>query len=302
MTPEAIIEALSVRPPEVPAAVLRAAADQRAAVTGPLLSALGAWIDKVSDPESRWNADADWLSDYALYLLAQFREPRAYPFYLRLCRLPEADSDYWLGDILTNDMQAFLASTCNGDLESLKALVSDPSIYEWARWTAMDALIIVAMQGDTPPAELADWLVQAAATQAREPDNPFWTFTANAQYDLAEPALMPLLQKAYADGLIDNHDVALADLETTIRLDPAGHRQAAQRGNDYLRDAGAAMHWVIGSRNRHETDSENFDFPDPSRMPQLRTEPKIGRNESCPCGSGKKYKKCCLNAEPYADA
>ena len=25
-----------------------------------------------------------------------------------------------------------------------------------------------------------------------------------------------------------------------------------------------------------------------------RTEPKIGRNQSCPCGSGKKYKKCCL--------
>jgi uncharacterized protein YecA (UPF0149 family) len=26
-----------------------------------------------------------------------------------------------------------------------------------------------------------------------------------------------------------------------------------------------------------------------------RTEPKIGRNEQCPCGSGKKYKQCCLN-------
>lgn len=26
-----------------------------------------------------------------------------------------------------------------------------------------------------------------------------------------------------------------------------------------------------------------------------RTKPKIGRNEPCPCGSGKKYKKCCLN-------
>lgn len=25
------------------------------------------------------------------------------------------------------------------------------------------------------------------------------------------------------------------------------------------------------------------------------TEPKIGRNEKCPCGSDKKYKKCCLN-------
>jgi len=25
------------------------------------------------------------------------------------------------------------------------------------------------------------------------------------------------------------------------------------------------------------------------------SEPKIGRNDPCPCGSGKKYKKCCLN-------
>lgn len=27
----------------------------------------------------------------------------------------------------------------------------------------------------------------------------------------------------------------------------------------------------------------------------IHTGPKIGRNDPCPCGSGKKYKKCCLN-------
>jgi preprotein translocase subunit SecA len=27
--------------------------------------------------------------------------------------------------------------------------------------------------------------------------------------------------------------------------------------------------------------------------PLRRAEPKIGRNDPCPCGSGKKYKKCC---------
>ena len=27
--------------------------------------------------------------------------------------------------------------------------------------------------------------------------------------------------------------------------------------------------------------------------PPVRKEKKIGRNEPCPCGSGKKYKKCC---------
>ena len=25
--------------------------------------------------------------------------------------------------------------------------------------------------------------------------------------------------------------------------------------------------------------------------------PKIGRNDPCPCGSGKKYKKCCLGTQ-----
>ena len=28
---------------------------------------------------------------------------------------------------------------------------------------------------------------------------------------------------------------------------------------------------------------------------EVRTEPKIGRNELCKCGSGKKFKKCCIN-------
>ena len=27
---------------------------------------------------------------------------------------------------------------------------------------------------------------------------------------------------------------------------------------------------------------------------------KVGRNEPCPCGSGKKYKKCCLRKSPRA--
>ena len=27
--------------------------------------------------------------------------------------------------------------------------------------------------------------------------------------------------------------------------------------------------------------------------PKRREEPKVGRNDPCPCGSGKKYKQCC---------
>jgi hypothetical protein len=34
--------------------------------------------------------------------------------------------------------------------------------------------------------------------------------------------------------------------------------------------------------------------------PQVRQEPRVGRNDPCPCKSGKKYKKCCLDAVELA--
>ncbi len=37
------------------------------------------------------------------------------------------------------------------------------------------------------------------------------------------------------------------------------------------------------------------DDPVPSSVPAHRAEPRVGRNDPCPCGSGKKYKKCCLH-------
>ena len=32
---------------------------------------------------------------------------------------------------------------------------------------------------------------------------------------------------------------------------------------------------------------------DVKRTPVVNQEPKVGRNDPCPCGSGKKYKNCC---------
>lgn len=44
-------------------------------------------------------------------------------------------------------------------------------------------------------------------------------------------------------------------------------------------------------------EDEDDDFDDYYEVPEtfVRTEKKVGRNDPCPCGSGKKYKKCCLN-------
>jgi len=40
---------------------------------------------------------------------------------------------------------------------------------------------------------------------------------------------------------------------------------------------------------------ENIQAKKPEQ--EVTTGPKVGRNEPCPCGSGKKYKKCCLGQE-----
>jgi len=38
---------------------------------------------------------------------------------------------------------------------------------------------------------------------------------------------------------------------------------------------------------------EEFYDDDDDEKPYIRESPKVGRNDPCPCGSGKKYKKCC---------
>ena len=54
--------------------------------------------------------------------------------------------------------------------------------------------------------------------------------------------------------------------------------------------------------NHHEVstfvkdDNGEWKFEDGEMVgekPTVREEPKVGRNDPCPCGSGKKYKKCC---------
>lgn len=37
-------------------------------------------------------------------------------------------------------------------------------------------------------------------------------------------------------------------------------------------------------------------YPDTTSCKPITGVHKIGRNDKCPCGSGKKYKKCCISA------
>jgi uncharacterized protein len=63
----------------------------------------------------------------------------------------------------------------------------------------------------------------------------------------------------------------------------------ATKRNDLLVAAAAGVMWLhrhfLKQRNQYSYASTTF----------VRDRPKTGRNEPCPCGSGKKFKKCCGN-------
>src|SRR5262245_56768695 len=54
--------------------------------------------------------------------------------------------------------------------------------------------------------------------------------------------------------------------------------------------------WEIAQLSKDDQKKRFRESPilPPTKQPIINSAPDIGRNEPCPCGSGKKYKKCCL--------
>ncbi len=71
----------------------------------------------------------------------------------------------------------------------------------------------------------------------------------------------------------------------------------AEEGREVVRAVRAETGLDVGEMPIQSADlSTNTPEPEVKRTPVRREGPKIGRNDPCPCGSGKKYKKCCLTA------
>ncbi len=67
-----------------------------------------------------------------------------------------------------------------------------------------------------------------------------------------------------------------------------------QREGVNVKDMSAVKAWL----EKHKDDLESGKFkdePQPGQKQEMvvKSGPDVGRNDPCPCGSGKKYKKCC---------
>ena len=88
-----------------------------------------------------------------------------------------------------------------------------------------------------------------------------------------------------------------------IHTDPDMDAKLMQLDQDTLQSMVAAIEPAAKALHGYwleQRSNEPGDFmPPQSVMPPQQTvqydQPKVGRNDPCPCGSGKKYKKCCLH-------
>jgi hypothetical protein len=319
MTTEEILRQLQHIPDEADFAPYRtallAATLQRDTIIPELIAAL----DRVSANPAHYRKDhEDCLHLFAIYLLAQFREPRALDAFLRFFSLPGEDALNLTGDMVTEHGAAILASVCGGDPAPLLRLAQDESVNEFVRQQAIDGLLVQAGWGERPREAVIADLRRLFQTLPRPGEPYVWAALVGAVHDLDALELLPETRQAFAGELVDESVIGLDDIDPALSPAPRGFpRPTAEQRFQLLMERNAlidavsecscwlcfrdeeaeAEYWKDQEVDTEELPDDTFLPPDelpwlPPPIPYVAP-PKVGRNDPCACGSGRKFKKCC---------
>jgi hypothetical protein len=190
----------------------------------------------------------------------------------------------------------------SGDLAPLESLADDEHAYLWARSAALAAIRTCVVEGDAPrdagiayARRLAEREAEAsrAGRAANEAGYDFLNAAVELLTDLSDAETLPAIRAWFDEGLLDE---TYADLDFVEDAIAEPFERAAQRmredGDGYVGDPEGEMAWWACFTEDDDDIDEDMEWTPPSHPPYVRETPKIGRNDPCPCGSGKKYKKC----------
>ena len=296
MAPDAVLIELGKDRTTHPLEALESADAHRGVLVQPLWQVLERCV---TDPGSASEADAR-LFCYALYLMAKWRETRAYPLVMRWLSLPDAVSTRLSGDVLTQDGARMLAAVCDGDLDPIKRLVLNHDADEFSRGVAVAALALLAVWGEVPRETIVDYFAWLAREGLEREPSYVWSALAAESADIEALAVFPALRRAYDEGLIDPQTIGRSELDDA-EASPRGALLERMKDRyppiDNVAEATswwARFEWLASNRRAEELAAAAAgDFDDRGPVEPYRAPMKVGRNEPCPCGSGKKYKKCC---------
>ena len=283
-----IISAFTSSPAGVfPKAALKSAIAQEQEITPVLLDILakaGADIEALAKRQD----DNGFL--YAMFLLAQFREQQALAPLISFFANPGQTAISLTGDVVTENLGQLLAGISGGDIRPIQAMIENSTIDPFVRGAGLEALLCLVAWDETSPREVIAYFEELLAGKLERQPSHTWNYLSEACCRLCGPEFLEPLKKAYDQGLISPLYMNVDEAEKML------NRPTHENLTDLQDDVGLrALTNVVTEME----DWACFRPQDQRIHPQginqtTSTTVKTGRNEPCPCGSGKKYKKCCL--------
>jgi hypothetical protein len=225
---------------------------------------------------------------YALYLLAQFREKHAYSIIIDLFSLPGDLSVDITGDVVTEDLPRILASVYDGNDTLLKNLIEDREINEYVRDAAIRTFMVLVASGQKTRDEVMTYFKTLFGKLEREM-SLLWATLVGCCAELYPEEVHEDIQQVVAEELMEYFfQNPMTIVEETLALGQEKTLERLKEDKRYtlIDDTISEMQdWACFQKKKKK--------PEPLRYAKMREGPKVGRNEPCPCGSGKKYKKCC---------
>jgi len=243
---------------------------------------------------------------YAMYLLSEFREKQAFPYLIKLLHLPSDQLDFITGDTLTDGYARMLLSTYSSEYQlALLEVIENPDLHEWARSAAIDAYELLYREGFISRAEIVSYLRSLVYEKLPSDDsNVVFSGISGCVIDSKLYDLIPDVQYLYDMKRIDIFVHGRYDDFIDWMFHNKDHRKP-----NYINDTIAEMEWWSSfneNRGRYREPLTKglkdlvADGVKKDREQELAFAQKVsktGRNDPCHCGSGKKYKKCCYDAD-----
>lgn len=236
------------------------------------------------------------LHFYALFFLGEFQERSCFPLIVEFVSLPEDVLYGLIGDLVTEGLKDILYNTYNGDLDLVRRSIGSPDIGEYVRSAMLDLMGQLYLDGELEKEEWEGFIREFVHDESKSNDYLCGkSVLAICNCHLAD--MLPEIRQLYDEDRIE--EFVLGSYDSCVDM---MFRYSAY--NDHfcktqISAAATLQGWAIfGERPKQEFDEKKLEKAvrklDADYIRQ-KSGTKIGRNDPCPCGSGKKYKKCCLN-------
>lgn len=257
--------------------------------------------------QNEWDDEHNWFLMHALLLMREIKATESLEVILDFLSQSKEFLEYWLGDMLTEDIWSVIALCGSNNLERLQSFMWEPGRYTWARSAAAETVNQLALHGIIPKQKAIDWMRDVLEYYIHNKSNPnLIDSDLNGSLigiclDLQAQELLPLI-KQMLDEKIANPNVA-GDMEEVQQEMDLPMRKFAKRDIETIAQTYEDIRQRVGSDLLSEDDidsvepeSENDEYDNYEDVtavkPYVRSEKKLGRNDPCLCGSGRKYKKC----------